>query len=91
VAAVSVSGAAIDTAALANPHPPLFLIHGDLDDVIPATLADATCQAATAGGSCEVRHLDEVGHDVLSSPRAQDAVGQMDDFLKSVTPVPSSG
>ncbi len=91
LAAVSISGAAIDTVALAAPHPPVLLVHGDLDDIIPAALADATCEAGAAGGPCEVRHLDEVGHDLLSSPKAQDVVGEIDDFLKSAAPVPSSG
>jgi dienelactone hydrolase len=91
LAAVSIAGAAVDTAALAAPHPPLFLVNGDLDDVIPASLADATCLAAIAAGSCQVLHLDQVGHDVLSSPRAQDVVGEIADFLSSVPPVPSSG
>ena len=90
-AAVSISGAAIDRAALAAPHPPLFLVHGDFDDVIPVSLADATCEAAAASGGCAVSHLDGVGHDVLSGPRFQDVVGQIDDFLRGVSPVPSSG
>jgi len=90
-AGVSISGAAIDTPALAHPHPPLFLVHGDADDVIPSALADATCAAASDSGPCTVYHVDEVGHDVLSSNRFQDVVGQIDDFLRGITPVPSSG
>ena len=90
-AGVSIAGAAIDTAALAGPHPPLFLVHGDADDVIPPALADATCEAAAATGGCTVYHVDQVGHDVLSSNRFQDVVGQIDDFLRRITPVPSSG
>jgi len=38
-----------------------------------------------------VYHVDQVGHDVLSSNRFQDVVGEIDDFLKGITPVPSSG
>lgn len=90
-AAAAISGAAIDTAALAAPHPPLFLVQGDLDDVIAPSLADATCQAAADSGGCSVYHLDQDGHDVLGSPRFQDVVGHVDDFLRSVAPVPSSG
>ena len=60
-------------------------------DVIPPALADATCEAAAASGGCTVYHVDQVGHDVLSSNRFQDVVGEIDDFLKGITPVPSSG
>jgi acetyl esterase/lipase len=78
-AAVSISGAAVDLAALARPHPPLLLLHGDVDTVIPASLADATCAAAVASGRCDVQHFDDVGHDLPSSHQTEVVVA-LDQF-----------
>jgi pectinesterase len=78
-AAVSISGAAVDLAALAQPHPPLLLLHGDADTVIPASLADATCAAAGASGPCGVQHFEDTGHDLPSSHQTEVVVA-LDQF-----------
>ena len=83
-AAVSISGAAVDPTALASPHPPLLLLHGDADAVIPAALADATCAVAVAGGRCDVFHYGTAGHDLPSSVDAPDVVGRINRFLQAV-------
>jgi acetyl esterase/lipase len=85
-AAASISGAAIDMTAAAAPHPPLLLVHGELDDVVPQTLADTTCQAAVAGGECEVHPVEGIGHDIMTSVKFQDVVGAIDTFLMGHEP-----
>jgi acetyl esterase/lipase len=83
-AAIAVAGAAIDQAALAAPHPPMLLVHGDLDDVIPESLAETTCQAAAASGGCEVQTVAEVGHGIMTSVKFPDVVADIDTFLKGL-------
>jgi acetyl esterase/lipase len=78
-AAVSISGAGVDLAALAQPHPPLLLLHGDADTVIPASLADGTCAVAAASGTCAVQHFEGVGHDLPSSHQTEVVVA-LDQF-----------
>jgi acetyl esterase/lipase len=80
--AVAISGAAADPAALARSHPPLLLLAGDQDNVIPAHLADDTCAVATQGGPCTVFHYGDQGHDLPGSPAAPDVIGRVDRFLR---------
>jgi acetyl esterase/lipase len=80
--AVAISGAADDDQALARPHPPLLILEGDQDSVIPAHLADETCAVAVRGGACNVFHYGEQGHDLPSSPAAPDVIGRIDRFLR---------
>jgi acetyl esterase/lipase len=80
--AVAISGAAVDPDALARSHPPLLLLTGDQDNVIPADLADETCAAATQGGPCNVFHYGDQGHDLPTSAAAPDVIGRVDRFLR---------
>ncbi len=80
-AVVAVAAAAIDQAALARPHPPMLMVRGDDDVVVPAALVDQTCQAASRSGDCEVKGLGEIGHDLLTSVRYQDVEGAIGSFL----------
>jgi phospholipase/carboxylesterase len=57
--------AAQDLAAEAKARPPIFLVHGDADDVIPATaLFDSTEMLARAGIPCEWHLSLGVGHGI---------------------------
>jgi acetyl esterase/lipase len=80
--AVAISGAAVDEQALTQPHPPLLILTGDQDQVIPAQLADETCAVAVHGGICTVFHYGDQGHDLPSSPAAPDVIGRIDRFLR---------
>lgn len=86
VAAISISGAAVVPDALAAPHAPLLLLHGDLDDLVPVGLADATCAVALAGGPCQVVHYADAGHELPGGVYGPDVVDQIDRFLAGVTP-----
>jgi alpha-beta hydrolase superfamily lysophospholipase len=58
-------------AALAPSGPPMLVLHGDQDDVIPAEMGQHL--AAAAGRRAEFRLLHGVGHDQLyESPSAQE-------------------
>ena len=62
--AVSLAGAAIEPDQLSSASPPLLMIHGDTDDIVPVDLARATCDAATAnGGRCTLDVLAGRGHE----------------------------
>jgi acetyl esterase/lipase len=62
-AAISIAGAAVDPAALTSGTPPLLLLHGDQDDVVPIRLAQATCAAvAERSGECTLETFKGVGH-----------------------------
>jgi acetyl esterase/lipase len=76
---VSVEGAAIDQRALARSHPPMLLVHGNEDVVIPLRLAQATCAAAGRTGGCALERIDGMGHDY--SARFRDVVGFVNAFL----------
>ena len=61
--AVSLAGAAIEPDQLSSASPPLLMIHGETDDIVPIDLARATCEAATAnGGRCTLDVLAGIGH-----------------------------
>ena len=61
--AVGIAGAAIDPATLDSSSPPLLLLHGDLDDVVPITLAKATCAAAARqSAECTLETVVGAGH-----------------------------
>jgi acetyl esterase/lipase len=63
--AVSVSGAGIDLLAFSARTPPLLMLHGSSDAVIPVSLARATCGAAQRSGStCTLTEFPGVGHDL---------------------------
>jgi acetyl esterase/lipase len=79
---VAISGAAVDPAALAGAHPPLLLLVGDQDTVIPSHLADETCAVAARGGACEVFHYGDQSHDLPASAAAPDVIGRIDRFLR---------
>jgi dienelactone hydrolase len=86
LAAAAISAAAVDPGALESPHVPLLLLHGDLDDIVPANLADRTCAAALTGGPCRVVHYADVGHELPNSAHWPDVLDQMDGFLAAVKP-----
>lgn len=61
--AVSLAGAALEPDRLSAATPPLLLIHGTLDDTVPAGLAEATCAAARAKRTdCQLDLVDGAGH-----------------------------
>jgi predicted esterase len=61
--AVGIAGAAIDPTALAAGTPPVLLLHGDLDDVVPVSLAKATCAAAARqSANCTLETIAGAGH-----------------------------
>ncbi len=61
--AVGIAGAAIDPATLDGSSPPVLLLHGDLDDVVPITLAKATCAAAARqSAECTLETVVGAGH-----------------------------
>jgi len=65
VGAVSVSGAGADLTAIDAGDPPLELLHGTADPVVPIGLADATCAAASAAGvTCRVQRYEGKGHEL---------------------------
>jgi dienelactone hydrolase len=57
--AVSLAGAGISLGQIDESTPPLHFVHGQLDDVIPAALAQATCRNAPA---CSVDVRPAQGH-----------------------------
>jgi acetyl esterase/lipase len=62
-AAVGIAGAAINPDAFNGDSPPLHLIHGDLDDVVPITLARETCRgAAEHDAVCSIEIAEGAGH-----------------------------
>ena len=80
LAAVSISGAGIDLAALAEPHPPLLLLHGTGDELVPLALARATC--AASAGSCTVEEFPAVGHELPAVEPLQ-ILNAIDTFLSA--------
>jgi dienelactone hydrolase len=80
-AVVALAAAAVDQAALTRPHPPMLMVRGDADNVVPATLVDQTCQKAAVSGECQVKGLGVFGHDLLTSVRYQDVEGAIGGFL----------
>jgi dienelactone hydrolase len=81
-AAVAIAGATSNLSALTKPHPPLLLLHGVDDDVIPLGLAIDTCSAAVGTGSCYVQQYPDLGHDLTL--KFQDVVGVIDKFLSGL-------
>jgi carboxylesterase type B len=79
-AAVSISGAAIDLRAVAQPHAPMLLVHGTGDTEIPFPLAEATCHAALAGGVCLMHPYVGLGHEVITT-KANDIIPFVDVWL----------
>ncbi len=63
VGAIAIAGAAIDPSALSPSAPPLLLVHGTLDDVVPIALARATCASAErVASTCTVDAVPGAGH-----------------------------
>jgi phospholipase/carboxylesterase len=61
--AIGIAGAAIDPSTLDDHSPPVLLLHGDLDDVVPITLAKATCAAAARqAAECALETVVGAGH-----------------------------
>jgi acetyl esterase/lipase len=81
-ASIAIAGATTNLQALTKPHPPLLLLHGAQDDVIPLGLAVDTCSAAAASGYCYVQQYPDLGHDVTL--KFQDVVGVIDKFLSGL-------
>ena len=82
--AVAISGAALAPERLPASLPPLLLVHGGTDNVIPIGLAQATCKAAEQRGDrCTLHVVDGVGHDLPFS-RPQVVVDEVAAFLGRV-------
>lgn len=61
--AVSLAGAALEPDRITAATPPLLMIHGTLDDTVPAALAEATCAAARAErADCQLDLVAGAGH-----------------------------
>lgn len=64
----SIAGAGVELAAIDPSDPPLALVHGDNDDIIPASLALATCeQARLVQARCELVTRSGVGHEIAAA------------------------
>jgi dienelactone hydrolase len=79
-----VAAAAIDDDAVSQPHPPMLLIRGDLDEVVPTVLVDTTCQDAEPSGGCTLHGIPKIGHDVMTSVFFPDIQASIDQFLGRV-------
>jgi acetyl esterase/lipase len=86
VGAVSIAGSTVEPQAMDPADPPLLLIHGAQDDVIPIRFAQDTCRhAQEVGEACALRTVDATKHEVFFTHMSE-IVDAIDSFVKDAAP-----